>query len=128
MDLDLGILRGQTQDEAWLTILHPMTGEETTMRIKLMNPDSAAYKAVDSRIKNAGIQSVSRRSKLTVQEIEESGLQLLVGVTTGWENVVFDGVPLDFSPVNARTLYQDFPFIREQVDKFISDRRNFFTS
>lgn len=129
MELDLGVVRKQTQDESWMTICHPISGEETTMRIKVMNPDSAAYKAVDTRIKNMGFKTAQRKGgkNLSVEDLDETQLQLLIGVTTGWENVIFDGQPIEFSADNVRMVYKEFPFIREQVDRFISDRRNFFT-
>lgn len=124
--MDLSEIRKQAQDEAWVTILHPVSGEETSMRIRLLSPDSERYRQIDNRIRNAATKSMTKRGGLSAEELSESGLQLLIQATVGWENVIFDGQPIQFSPENVRTVYTDFPFIREQVDRFLGDRRNFF--
>ena len=124
--MDLSEIRKQAQDEAWVTILHPVSGVETSMRIRLLSPDSERYRQIDNRIRNATTKSMTKRGGLSAEELSESGLQLLIQATVGWENVIFDGQPIQFSPENVRTVYTDFPFIREQVDRFLGDRRNFF--
>lgn len=124
--MDLSEIRKQAQDEAWVTILHPVSGEETSMRIRLLSPDSERYRQIDNRIRNVATKSMTKRGGLSAEELSESGLQLLIQATVGWENVIFDGQPIQFSPENVRTVYTDFPFIREQVDRFLGDRRNFF--
>lgn len=124
--MDLSEIRKQAQDEAWVTILHPVSGAETSMRIRLLSPDSERYRQIDNRIRNATTKSMTKRGGLSAEELSESGLQLLIQATVGWENVIFDGQPIQFSPENVRTVYTDFPFIREQVDRFLGDRRNFF--
>lgn len=124
--MDLSEIQKQAQDEAWVTILHPVFGEETSMRIRLLSPDSERYRQIDNRIRNAATKSMTKRGGLSAEELSESGLQLLIQATVGWENVIFDGQPIQFSPENVRTVYTDFPFIREQVDRFLGDRRNFF--
>lgn len=124
--MDLSEIQKQAQDEAWVTILHPVSGEETSMRIRLLSPDSERYRQIDNRIRNAATKSMTKRGGLSAEELSESGLQLLIQATVGWENVIFDGQPIQFSPENVRTVYTDFPFIREQVDRFLGDRRNFF--
>ena len=124
--MDLSEIRKQAQVEAWVTILHPVSGVETSMRIRLLSPDSERYRQIDNRIRNATTKSMTKRGGLSAEELSESGLQLLIQATVGWENVIFDGQPIQFSPENVRTVYTDFPFIREQVDRFLGDRRNFF--
>ena len=124
--MDLSEIRKQAQDEAWVTILHPVSGAETSMRIRLLSPDSERYRQIDNRIRYATTKSMTKRGGLSAEELSESGLQLLIQATVGWENVIFDGQPIQFSPENVRTVYTDFPFIREQVDRFLGDRRNFF--
>lgn len=126
--MDLSAIRQQAQEEAWLTVLHPTTGLETTTRLRLLSPDSERYRAIDNSIKNASMQAAARRGRLSAEELADSGMRLLVECTTGWEGVVFDGQELEFTSANVRTVYTDFPFIREQADRFLADRRNFFHS
>lgn len=127
-EMDLSIIREQAQEEAWLTIQHPVTGVETTMRLRLLSPDSERYRALSNRLLNSKVRAITRGSQLSVEESSENALHLLVQATTAWEGVIFGGQPLEFSPENVKTVYSDFPFIREQVDRFIGDRRNFFQS
>lgn len=127
--MDLSVIRQQALQEAWVTITHPVTGAETTMRIKLLSPDCDAYRIIENGVKNTGIQQAGRRGgRMTAEELNENGMQLLVQATTGWEGVIFDGQEMPFSAANVRLVYSEFPFIKEQVDRFLADRRNFFQS
>lgn len=126
--MDLSEIRKRTLGEAWLNIIHPITGQETDMRICVMSPDSQKYREIDQRIKNSGLQATRRTGTLSMQEIDSRTMELLVSATVGWENVIFDGQPLEFTPVNVEKVYTDFPFIKDQVDRFIADRQNFFTA
>lgn len=123
---DLSDLKSKTQNDAWVTILHPGTGVSTGIRINVVGPDSDLYRKVDSRIKNANLLAAQRRGKITAEVLDAGGLDLLVGVTVGWEGVVFSGQPLEFTEENVRQVYTDFRFIREQVDEFVGQRANFF--
>lgn len=126
---DLQSIKDSMRDDMWLTIEHPVTKAPTVMRIRLASPDSEAFRRVDRRIKNRNMQA-ARKSKggLTIENLDASGLELLTGVTLGWENVTLRGEPWLFSAENARKLYEDFPFIREQVDEFLAERAHFFSS
>ena len=128
MDMDLSTIRKQAQEEAWLPIMHPVTGVETSMRIRLLSPDSERYRAIDYSIRNAATQTLARRGRFSAEGMEESNMRLLVQATVGWEGVIFDGQEIEFTPANVKMVYTDFPFIREQVDRFLGDRRNFFLS
>lgn len=126
---DLQSISESKQDTAWLTIDHPVTKAPTAMRIQVASPDSETFRRVDRRIKNRNMQAARKnKNAMTVEALESSGLELLTAVTLGWENVSMGGEPLAFSAENVRKLYADFPFIREQVDEFVGERTNFFSS
>lgn len=67
------------------------------------------------------------RGKLTPEELEAEGTDLLVALTAGWQLITPDGALLDvpFTPENARKVYDQILWIREQVDEFCADRGNF---
>lgn len=73
--------------------------------------------------------AVRGRAKVTPEEIETEGVELLAAITAGWNLVGLDGASIDvpFSIENARELYADpaVAWLRDQVDEFASDRGNF---
>lgn len=125
--LDLDELEKAMLPEAWLTINHPQSGAPTATRIKLASPDSEHFRRADRRIKNRNNAAMMKgRRQITQEMMEASSLDLLAAVTLDWENVRRSGADLPFSEEEARKLYEEKPFIREQVDAFASDRVNFF--
>lgn len=69
------------------------------------------------------------RLKLTPEEIEAEGIELLATLTIGWNLVGRDGTKIDvpFSQENARELYSNpaIPWVKEQLDDSASERANF---
>ena len=96
--------------------------------LMMMSADSKV--AQDHRRKATTKQLKKRdRTKTTAEEVEESNIELLAALTTGWYLVNFDGEPVEyeFSVGNARALYSrsDFTWIKEQADAGAGDRGNF---
>ncbi len=127
---DLGQIAQAAIDKAWATITHPVTGAPTDMRIQVASPDSDLYKRIDRKIKNRSltVMQKTRGRPVSIEAMDASGLELLVGITVGWEGARQDGRDLECNEENTRMLYTKFPFIREQVDTFVGDRANFFSS
>lgn len=103
-------------------------GAKQYVTITLLSSDSNEYKRVSHKVANRKLKKITARGripKLTAEETENDQLDLLVACTLGWENVVYEGQPLEFNPENVRMLYSKVPVIREQVDAFIGDRANF---
>jgi hypothetical protein len=61
----------------------------------------------------------------TLEDLERDGIELTVACTTGWKNMVIDEQEIPFSVENARKVYTQYTWIREQVDGFVNDRANF---
>lgn len=117
-DLELTLPNGQL-------ILDEQTKKPWTIR--LLGVDSRKYQDAQHRLAN---KRMSRRAKargrvaVSSEELEADQLELLVEVTVGWEHIQFNG-PFAFTKDNVRTLYQQFPWIREQAEEFVADRSNF---
>ena len=111
-----------------MDIVHPVTGENTGIKITLLSIDSDEYHKVSMRLQNENIKFARKnRGKTTAEKLNSDALDLLVGVTVGWTGIT-DGAnddPVPFSAENCRKIYTELPFIREQVDEFLGDRRNF---
>lgn len=125
-DFDLGTFKQSQLDTAEINIAHPLTGEETGMKIRVVSLDSDKYHQISMKLQNENIKYARKnRGKTTAEKLSSDAIELLANVTVGWDNIKINGKDLPFSLENARKLYEDYAFIKEQVDEFIGDRRNF---
>lgn len=115
-----------------LELLHPATKAPIGTFIGLIGKDSTVFKAhvratANGRLRKQAFQQ--RRGKdvdvPTIEKIEADAIELLAACTTGWRNLELRGVQLPFSAINAKVIYTEFPWIREQVDEAIGDIENF---
>ncbi len=92
--------------------------------ITLLGVDSAEYKKAANA--NLNRRLTKRNMKITAEELEIEGIDTLVAVTKEWSGFKGgDGKPLPCTAANVRSLYRDYPVIREQADKFVNERTNF---
>lgn len=126
---DITAFKDMQLDTAVVNIVRPDTGEPTNIKIAVAAPDSEKHRQVSMRIQNEQLKfSLRNKGKATAERLAATGLELLVGVTVGWEGIAESGDPLQCTPENVRRVYTELPWIREQVDEFLGDRRNFFRS
>lgn len=123
--MDLSTLE-PTREGAEMAVRHPATNAPVEgMSITLLGMDSEralrAQRAATNRRLKQGVQ----RMKLTAEELEADGLELLAALTVAWKGVELDGKELPCTAENARMLYGKFRWLREQVDEFTGDRANF---
>lgn len=112
-----------------MKIKHPTTqapitnanGEE--MSIKVIGGDSDKV----AKIKNAMVDRFVQQGKLTktAAKQDEERIDFCVQCTLGWSGILYNGQPLEFTAANAKTLYTNLGWLREQVDIFIGQRENF---
>jgi len=118
-----------------MTILDPTTrqpirdattGEEAW--IDLYSADSAVARQHNFNVTRRRLNTGARgqRIKISPEELEAEGIDLLVALTTNWHLVNIDGTPIKepYSAENARELYREV-WLREQADDFVTDRANF---
>lgn len=121
-----------------MNVEHPSTGEplcdevdgkKVMVTIQLLSQDSDPYKAASKKAADRRLAQQLKRGgrklQLSSTDLEADSLEILVASTVGWENVVLSGEALPFSTENARRLYRELPWIKEQADAFIGDRGNF---
>lgn len=126
MGFDIDSYQQSQLDTADVTINDPITGEPTDIVITVMSMDSDDYKKVQLKLQNEQIKFARKnRGKTTAERIQQEALELLVAITVNWKGVEKAGENWPFSHENARELYTKLPFIKEQVDEFVGDRRNF---
>ena len=141
VDLTKGFdLRAAAERGAWLQVLHPVTGEELGVaegapcRICIKGADSMSYEEAAARtvaLRSKDIQPNAKR-KVTTKRLLEASDKLgqaqseeMAAVTLGWENVEWNGEPLEFTQENAIMVYSEHRWIREQVMEFFGDRANY---
>ena len=120
MDLAKLSPKAAAEKGATLRLRHPSTDEPLDVSIEIVGRDSSD---VQERLK--AIKTRRSRGEEISQDAE--GLELLLAVTKGWENIEVDGEALEYSEANARKLYTDprTEWIAEQVGPFALSRRNF---
>jgi Cu/Ag efflux pump CusA len=115
-----------SNEGAVMYVKHPVTGVETDAWIKMAGPDSKLAK--DRR---ASIQRLLRGKKtiadVDIDTLEEEALRTRVALTLDWGNIEDGEKKLTFNDKNVRYVYENFPWLAEQVDEFQGDRSNFFT-
>jgi hypothetical protein len=116
-----------------LELLHPVTQAPLGVFITLVGKDSPTFRDHVRRGANDQLrkQAVSKRRGAeievpTIEKMESDMIELLSLCATGWRNLTYKGVELPFSTVNAKVIFTDLPWIREQVDQAVGDIENFF--
>ena len=116
-------LRARSEAGAPLTLRHPKTGEKLPAVIWLQGEDAENYrKCLRAQIDR---QISERKLELSAAELEERLIERLVAITQRFENIELNGVQYDGSPENAKKLYCEQLWIRDQVVAFVEDRANF---
>lgn len=96
--------------------------------ITLAGMDSDTYGRAERAVRDRLLQRAGgavRGAPISAEPQDAESIELLVACTLAWDGIGDAGGPLPCTPDNARRLYRDFPFLREQVDRFIADRKNF---
>lgn len=120
--MDLSQLNVSAAGSSVLTLRHPATGEDLDITITLLGKDSPEYRKAVSKTGNARLGS---RKKLTVEQAQQDGIDLLTAVTVGWSGLEENGEALPYTQDNAKRIYREYSWIREQADEFVHDRANF---
>lgn len=123
---DLASLDSSAKAErgAELEVLHPVTGEKLGIVILLAGMDSAVYRNAIAAIANRRTKEATRRN-ISFDDLQKENIEILSRCTLNWSGVVLDGKGLPYSREAAVSAYTRFPWLREQVETFISNRANY---
>jgi len=112
---------------AKLELRHPATGEKLEGSwIKLAGPDSKIAKQRRAEIRRK--MRRTGRQGLDFDALEAEAAETRVAVTLSWGGIELENGAVKCTPDNVRKVYEDFPWIAEQVDEFQGDRANFIGS
>jgi hypothetical protein len=122
-----------------MQLYHPKTQSDLGIFITLLGRDSKDYRRVQSaqnrkRTERMTKGGVFKPAVVTSEEIEQNTIELLSACTKAWRSVAGEestdtisigGQAFTCTTENAAMLYTKYPWIKEQVDAFVSDRANF---
>lgn len=117
-------------------LIHPSTADVLVdddgndCGLWLYGVDSRLYKAVESRQTDSYLATLGTGSQgrlITESSAKTDKIELLVAATKDWWNIDIDGsgAPTPFSIDNLIKCYRTTPWILEQAERFIKNRRNF---
>jgi len=95
--------------------------------IRVIGRDSKDYQDKSHKLSTRRIREATKSSGsgLQSEDLQADGLELAVTATKGWTGLSDGGQPLEYSADNARKIYTKYPWLREQVAAFVTDRANF---
>lgn len=102
------------EEGAEIQIKSPVDDQPTDFYIRVKGPDSKAYR-----------EAVRKYHRKLISNEEGGEIDLLVAITVSWKGLKDKKANIDFSPEEARKLYDNAPAVASQVDRFIADRLNF---
>ena len=129
--MDLNSLKPVKADKgATLEVLHPETEEPIEgMTITLLGQDSAVYRKLQLTKQQAILNRMAKGKKaaeLDAEKLADESIDDLVKLTVKWTGFEVNGEALAATPENFRTVYTEWPWIKEQAAEFVSNRANFF--
>lgn len=108
---------------AELRLCHPVSGKALGVHIVLRGADAPSYRAVVR--KQIDQQITEGKVELSASELEQRHVERLAAATVRWQGVQYHGDVMACNPTNARRLYQEQIWVREQVAQFVEDRARF---
>lgn len=115
-----------------LELVHPASKKGLGAFIKVLGAESAEYQQhVRARVEEGQERQFAAERRgdspkpLTLDQLDKRAAALLAAVTVGWRNVGMNGAELTFSEANARKLYEEQRWVRDQVDRAVHDLGNF---
>lgn len=107
-------------------VLHPVTGDKTDIILHLAGFHDPAVKAVNRTFQKKIFDAATRKEQLPDDVLDNQVIFSLVECIKGWENLSFNGQPLEFNKKNAKMILEKMPWLKEQVEAFCGERANFF--
>lgn len=135
MDLATFDLAQNAEEGTTLHLRNPITGKPLEIdgkpvTISVKGADGETYQDAQRAARLALLPfsaPVLREVSKDYQDaVQEQASNVLAAVTTGWSGIRVDGEAWGFNADAAGALYDRFPWIKEQVDEAVNDRRRFY--
>ena len=133
MDLSELMTAEAHEEGAEVNIISPVTGKASDVFIKVLGPDSKAYRVESKRNMSKAVAEY-RKLKGDAKELDfdvmsgqeiEGEISRLIAVTIGWRGICDNGEPVPFTKEMCEKLYRSAPHVVIQVSNFLADYTNF---
>lgn len=115
--------------ERVISIVHPVTGEDTGITVHLMSIQDERMKRVKRRIQDERMKLERRGKSFDASQQEDNILSLIFHSMTGWEwsgDVKFHGEKPAFNEVNVKKVLTELYWFQKQIDEALDDEKAFF--
>ena len=134
MDLTTLDLTAQADTGRTLDLVHPLTKDPlrddngAAITITLRGPWSRAWQQMLHERVDQDRHALLHPEAPRPSSAEEYNrtLDRLTALTVTWSGIAWHGATLDPTPENIRRVYDQFWWIRQQVDAFVADEEAFF--
>ena len=121
-----------TSDTVEVTLKHPNTGatlkndDKTPFTITVYASHSKEHKEVLYEQTNKRLKAMQsgKKQDFTAQDIEEATLTLLSKITASW-NITLDGENPKLTVAKARQIYEEWFWIKAQVEEALAESLDF---
>jgi len=122
VDLTRFIELQKIQDEGKFFPILDAVGSLTDLKVKIAGPDSEVQDKAQREI-NKRIAEGRRVGVETSEEaFKEMAIDKLVASVLAWENLEYQGKPMECTPENVRQMLTDYPVFQQQVTFYASER------
>lgn len=116
-------LRQAQEDGIEVTIVHPISGAPTSMKIFVAGPDSQRRLNMQRQLADARLRR--RKFKMSGEDLEKEAKAIIAACVIRWEGFVEKGVEVPCNVQNVVDIFTRYPFVFEQVDEVAGDRVSF---
>ena len=128
LDLNTVDYRAMAEAGKEIEIIDSGTKKGTGAFITILGADSCQWQSVNDEIHSTYELSGGSVKQKHWKEKNKDSAKILASVTTSWRGLCDGDNELDFTYENALKLYEQYPFIANQVYSAINDRNLFLVS
>lgn len=125
MDINELLTKDAHDEGADVQIFNPITGEDTEVYITVMGVDSIEWQKAMKRQRSRVLAKLADKKELDAGDEIDEEIEQLVAITKGWKGIAENGEEYEFTPDRCRELYTKSPGLRTQVERFVTNRKNF---
>lgn len=124
--MDIGLLEtASIHEEGAEVCILDASGKKTDFFITVMGVDSPEYQRRLIKSKNDFYRLIASGKELKPDDEITETVATLAAVTLGWRGLTSNGEEVVFSVKECKKLYSNAPRVRQQVENFVINAKNF---
>lgn len=111
-----------------IEIKHPATDEPVGIRFNIVSLNDDDMKQARRKIINKRLDFEKRGKNFKASDVEENELDLVIAAVKSWEwyDATFHNEVPAFNENNIRKVFEELPWIKDQVAEAVGDDKAFF--